>query len=65
MCFMIKCGIMLSDDKGSRKLANILRSRVAFELIVENRKEFISRLQKIKGTSIDRPIRRALVHKSK
>lgn len=64
MCAMIKCGIFLSDDKGSRELAHILKRQYAFNVKTYNREEAIKYMTEL-GTSIKKHDRNALKHVAK
>lgn len=64
MCAMINCGIFLSDDKGSSKLAHILKRQYAFDVKTYNREEAIKYMTEL-GTSIKKHDRNALKHVAK
>ena len=64
MCAMINCGVFLSDDKGSDKLAKVLKNRFAFDVQVLNREKAIRKLAQME-TSIKKHDRNALKHISR
>lgn len=62
MCLLSGCGVFLSDDADSKKLAQYLAQKTLGPLSVYNRKELIDKHMKADMTDIPRSERRSLTH---
>lgn len=65
MCLICGCGLFLSDDNDSKRLASYIAARALGRVAVYNRKELIDKHIEDGETSIPRGERKSLAHMSK
>ena len=62
MCFMLECGIFLSDDNDAKRMALIINRKRSFDLKVYNRREACERIMEIGSAQLNKETRRRLSH---
>lgn len=62
MCLVCGCGIFLSDDGDSKRLAQTVKQRAMGHIDVYNRSEILTFSQKISGSNLPKKERRAFAH---